>query len=402
MMSAAGKVNFDTHYRGLVNSGSVEPPGHVWEALAADLAVDAVWSNISEDLDLAGVTRLENISFATSVGIALVALLLLIRPISGPPLERPLQQSQATETEVPQTFHIETNPVISDSELLPEERDMSTASGVVVARQSNQGITALSGPVQHAASESGWESQMNMPIDFQKEGILLSGSDLQLIEMRPIQTSFEFIAQPAPSRGFAGIVGSLQNTWLLNDKTLTGFSPQELHTTKAVFTRQFGITAGSRLKRHFTIAGELFFSSNYSQNYEEYQNGQYVTNVVDVDYTKLNLILEADLSRNEYANGHTALILGPSVGLLTRATETLDGVNVDATQSYNRYMVGVVAGVQRNFNIIPQIQAYGGFRLSYGLTNIYGGTTSVPAAFRSTHPAAINLTLGLRYSPLRK
>ena len=102
------------------------------------------------------------------------------------------------------------------------------------------------------------------------------------------------------------------------------------------------------------------------------------------------------------SKGKIEFLLGPYMGVLKKAAESLNQNEINLTENYKKHILGLTGGIQKQYHINQNLDLTTGLRLSYGITNIYKGTPIIPASFRITHPAAISITLGLRYSLQRQ
>jgi len=396
------KTRLENIYKDLINGSQINPPQELWEDISRELDVNDVWGNISRDLDTNLVVRLENYTMAVSVAAFFLSLFFLLRPANieisnAPTLSQVEILSGNTEVEAK-------NPAIERSPIgVPvETREVDDLSDPVMNINS-QSMELDDITLQREITNEGSNHSQVFVMNLERRGYSIS-RDLQLttpfygIEI----ANSENQNITSEGRVFIGIVGSLKNTWLVNDKTISGFSAQELHTTKAILGREFGLFAGIKISSKQSLLAEYLFTSNYAQNYQEYLGGHYITSSINVDYSKLNLLFALRVSREGNWRTSTELLLGPSLGILKSATESIEGDEVTLTDNYENFLFGLTGGIQKYLFLNPKLEVFGGIRLSYGITNIYKGTGVIPASFRITHPAAISFSFGLRYNLPKK
>ncbi|MDX5428442.1 MAG: hypothetical protein LPK79_10105, partial [Bacteroidota bacterium] len=188
-----------------------------------------------------------------------------------------------------------------------------------------------------------------------------------------------------------GLTDAFKNTWLLNNETYSGWQSETYMETQTSFGWDIGLSSrwawGSQ---RFDL--ELYGFSTTAQGYNKYVNARYVEERIQLRYLKAQF-----LYRIPVLSSHQDLSIGLYGARLQEATRTL-GENIeDVTSTYQNWDYGLLAGYQRNIALTRNIFIHPGIRLSYGLTNIFKGSDSLPAHLRRTHQAAASFQLGLSY-----
>ena len=392
-------------YKHLLDSSPIEPPDEVWNSISQELAIDDVWSGISSDLDLQTAVRFENIGILASFTAVFIAIYIW----SFPPIIDSNQITTFPEEPGQETVIQSETQSPSIEELSTLDRSNKEAGAILVddvtndeIKISNRQLTPVDGePMESGEGMSHTDRTSfplaEMPYSSWLPGVTSMNLDWEMKEIKPLRHS-----QFNKMGLFAGVAGTVKNTWVLNNKTIAGFRSQELHTSKPVFGTEFGIVAGTGVSRNLSVTVEYYFTSSYAQAYDEYISGRYLRSSLEVDYNTVNILAGITFRDDPFTNRSSTLIIGPSIGLLKRAKESYDGSETDLTSQYKQTMLGFTGGVQKSYPVSSKLDLLMSIRMTYGITNIYKGTTVVPANFRITHPASIGFTMALTHDLFRK
>ena len=196
---------------------------------------------------------------------------------------------------------------------------------------------------------------------------------------------------------YVGTRGQLANTWLVNQKTISGFKSTSLVSTNATFGSNFGIFAGTNLLNRLDLQMDFNILAQHNQDYNEYLNGHYVTNKLKLDYSQLAFSFRYYIISNKFMQGEHGINFGGYMAYLYNAYQKIDGETLYLSDNYNNMDYGLLVGYEYIFPLYGQLGLGTGFRAYYGLNNIYAGDENIPYYLNVTHNASVNITLSLKY-----
>jgi len=190
-----------------------------------------------------------------------------------------------------------------------------------------------------------------------------------------------------------GVYASLSNTWVMNNKTISGLRADELVSTQASYGKDFGLFYMQPLNQKLTIRGEYLFYSQASQNYNEYYNGRYVSSTISMQYQQLNILLHWQPTKQNFR--HT-LYIGGYGGYLYQASQQIGDEEISLLPEYRRFDYGILAGYWYQLPALQQKMPLAlGLRVKYGLPNVFQGNESIPANFATTRNLAFQVTFSV-------
>ncbi|MGM0667481.1 MAG: hypothetical protein ACQETA_09180 [Bacteroidota bacterium] len=196
---------------------------------------------------------------------------------------------------------------------------------------------------------------------------------------------------------YLGTTGQLANTWLVNEKTISGFKSASLVSTNATFGSNFGFFAGTNLVKNVDLQADFNILAQNNQDYNEYMDGNYVTNKLKLDYSQLALSLRYNLMSQRFMEGEHGVNFGGYLAYLHNAYQKIDGDKLYLSDNYNNIDYGLMLGYEYVFPLAGQLGLGTGFRAYYGLSNIYSGDENIPSYMNVTNNASVNITLSFKY-----
>lgn len=219
-----------------------------------------------------------------------------------------------------------------------------------------------------------------------------------VVKIAEIEPKKDSVQQRLPERAtwYVGVIGSIKNTWLINPETANGLKSESLNDTQVTFGKEFGVTVQRSLGGMSDLQFEYYFYSEIGQRYHEYINALYQTKDIRLRYQKFQVLYRTRIFRKInapalYATG------GIRVSRLTLADTSIGNESQEVTQEYRPWDYGFILGTEAEFKLSNKLMLVSGLRGSYGLRNIYLGTSQAPAEFNKTHTASVGLILGLKY-----
>jgi hypothetical protein len=204
------------------------------------------------------------------------------------------------------------------------------------------------------------------------------------------------------NRFSVGISLSEKNTWLISQETLDGFGRQKLNTTKATFLSDFGIILRYTLDERWSFEGTTFLSSKTGQSYREYLNGIYSTKNYEFKYVTFEMTARYALHGLSGSNNVKSYSVGGTyISHLSSAHMIIDHSLYDISPDYDPLDFGVVLGYELEITLFEHFAAVPGFRLKYGIPNIFTDRPGIPQNLHYTRNASLEFRLNLIF-PLSK
>ncbi|MEA1886844.1 MAG: hypothetical protein U9N72_06520 [Bacteroidota bacterium] len=387
-------MNFLKWYRNKIESSELDPPVGTWDNIQDQLDIDNSWELIDSYLN-------RRTRFIARLRISVAASLLVLTmagagwiyfstvgtvkqqgtaeiiPAEGS--EKFIQQKN-----VPATITVDENPVIKislaglDNELKEVTLDKTNLKDYQSERQT--------GNIEKLSVDDPYITDQQY-IDYTN---ITFGPDLvNYGKQKKERKTFR--------KFYVGTRGQLANTWLVNQKTISGFKSTSLVSTNATFGSNFGFYAGTNLLNRLDLQMDFNILAQNNQDYNEYLNGHYVTNKLKLDYSQLALSFRYYIMSNKFLEGEHGINFGAYMAYLHNAYQNIDGETFYLSDNYNSMDYGLLLGYEYIFPLHGQLGLGTGFRAYYGLSNIYAGDENIPYYLNETNNASLNFTLSLKY-----
>lgn len=197
-----------------------------------------------------------------------------------------------------------------------------------------------------------------------------------------------------------GLISVYQNTSLLNNETRKSFDKNSLISSSASFAGAYGGTASLiRNDKHgINITG--YFQSRTMQQYGLYIEGQYADKVITLDYGKVAITYQRNLTatNNHFRKLKTALVLkgGMYYGWLKKMSVSYTGTEYVNDDKYANSDIGLTIQAGQDLRLNRFVIGYG-LNLEQGLKNIYSGNAEIPAYFNRTVLFNAGVYMNFRY-----
>lgn len=409
-------MNFLKWYKNKVESNELFPPESVWENIQDDLDIDNSWEEISRRLD--SRARLMNgLRAAAAAGILVLALAGVYRQFltqEQPGENTSLAEGRREESSAGQK---ESTQVDAGDRQLPDEQ------ATVIQGDDQPAVRHTDGTQQQKEADRTDQVKEVIKEDESEKRTLTAATERQYMaatDMKeaagipsmniPGSINTDIIYDQAGNTGqgmkkikkafkkfYIGSTGQLANTWLVNQKTISGFKSTSLVSTNPSFGSDFGVYAGTGLTENIDLQMDLNILAQNKQEYNEYMNGNYVTSNMQFNYSRLGLSLRYFINSVNFMQGEHALNMGPYIAYLHNASQDIDSETIYITDNYNTLDYGLQAGYEYVFPLVENLGLGTGFRAYYGLNNIYAGNERIPDYLNATNNASVNITLSLKY-----
>ncbi|MCH8904576.1 MAG: hypothetical protein IIA45_11755 [Bacteroidetes bacterium] len=210
-----------------------------------------------------------------------------------------------------------------------------------------------------------------------------------------------FSAQSILPRGFyVGASASANSTWIINQNTYDNFDGYEL-----AYMPDFGmsheVTAGYNFTDMFAIETAWIIKSYQGQKYEDLIKYKNVTREVDLEYTKVPILLKfkaAKLGGKNLRPSSFNLSLGMYIGRLQYVEITTNNsISNEVNERFNLYDYGFAFGLERE-RLFRYNWSYSyGFNAHLGLVDINAPTYAVHDELGQSFNALGGLKVGLKY-----
>ncbi len=189
-----------------------------------------------------------------------------------------------------------------------------------------------------------------------------------------------------------GLSASVRNHWLLNHDTYNGFKSSEIGTTKLTLGTSAGAEIGFSLKK----TDFLFQLNGISQRggaYQDYIKGKLVDRAIKLNYVNANFLIKPFRFDSKNSN----VMVGLYSGILTKSTLQVGDGKIELNNTYRKIDYGLVAGKEYILPINDQLNIASGITFTYGLSNIFAGTSDIPSSFDNTRNLSVDGTISIRY-----
>ncbi|MDX9845897.1 MAG: outer membrane beta-barrel protein [Tenuifilaceae bacterium] len=385
-------MELDKWYKLMVESNTEIPPESVWEGIQDALDVDLVWDKVEQTLvEDKRKKFFAPISIAASVVLAvgLGGLLLYLSSVSVNRLELALDQPKVVVVDSVDAA----NPNVESVQNVPSD-DVTIPISPSVRRINTIAYNAVEN--QYFEEEIVSETQ------------LVELKSLRMADAYPIPVRVENVTPLAIARAgvtenedkeawgiksaYVGVTGQMANTWLLSSKTISGLQPDELTATNVSFGQNFGVQLGASLTPRLSTQIEFLWISQNRQQYNEYINGKYVFNSLELDYYTFSI-------QSKYKfKPHHSVYAGGYLGLMKTAKQNLDGAVSLVTNEYSKLDYGIILGYEYSIPLGNRLTFAPGVFAKVGLNNVFTGNEYMPSFLNRTQVASLSASFSLSYN----
>lgn len=398
---------FEKTYKQWLDDYRPEPPADVWEGIEDELDIGQAWEGVQDELDVMTSWRvienhLDGQKRRRFIAVASIAASLLILAVLGF-----WQVYQGDGTGIATPNLAENN--LYDQPVLPASPELTSKSYSSV----EMSYLKTPRPVTIQAM-SGRQIAEDLPENtYRGNGLayLEASKQVRLYQEVRVEKRLAHVAtstdqpdehvskEPSPStnelwkNNSYGVYASLSNTWIMNNKTISGLQADELVATQASYGKDLGLFYMQPLSEKIAVRAEYLFYSQANQNYHEYYKGRYVGSSISMKYQQLNMLVHWQPAEKNLK--HT-LYLGGYGGYLYQASQHIGDEKNSLLQEYRRFDYGILGGYWYQLPAFQQrVPLAVGIRLKYGLPNVFQGNESVPADFSTTRNLAFQLTFSV-------
>ena len=357
-------------------------PEMVWERVQDQLDIDRVWIRIANKINIRRYGHLMRY---------VAVLLLLILPFN-------LDFDVSDLTNAPSVIEATLNNSIEVSDNLGVGNDIE---------DTNQEIPNLLGYQLNSASPAPSNSESNPVVDPVEVPVknmtldvnlatlpLASLNQTTLPEIQPL-----FTPKPKRSLGLMlGGVASLDNTWILDNETRSGFDNESLVENEFTLGSSYGVFAEYQLKPRFSISAEYLFQSRSNQRLHFYDHGVYSLKEREINSYKLALMLGWYTQPKLHGVSHSTVVkLGGYYSGVKSDYTMIDGAITDVNSIYKRNDSGLRLEVGKRL-YVRSFVIDGGVRADYGLVNLTSTKSYIPSHLNFTRLVSGGAYLRIGYA----
>jgi hypothetical protein len=413
-------------YKNIFESNELDPPGKTWDRIQDQLDIDNSWQVIDRSLkERSRATLRLRIAAAASllVLVAAGASWIYLASVSNVKQAEQLAEDIVTKLSTGKAEEPAGDMIRGEStgkkedvatghssptgegqkEVIPEQEKETTLTLLVENTPSYTGHSDLPAEQNEV---SGVEEAPVMKETPTKKSARGAGS----LTLYTLEDKFEEIipsgeviraatekTRKAFRKFYLGTTGQLANTWLVNQKTISGFKSASLVSTNATFGSNIGFFAGTELMNKLDLQADFNILAQNNQDYNEYIDGNYVSNKLKLDYSQLALSLRYNMISKRILEGEHGINFGGYLAYLHNAYQNIDGEKIYLSDNYSNMDYGLLVGYEYVFPLSGHLGLGTGFRAYYGLSNIYAGGDDIPSYMNVTNNASVNITLSFRY-----
>jgi hypothetical protein len=442
-------MNFLNWYKKTVESGTDEPPTWVWEDIQNDLDIDTVYERLEKSLNkdrrkvwIWRASSAAGILLILSFGYLLVyredrtsskqpvaqnsSNNIPIDTISEQGNTLVLQRDSATKETIIErdrrNTHIDSANTSNPKETTIERNRLVLKTDTV---ENNLLVRSTAEPLENEIRTASTPGVINVKkdnkehpgrdffIDFpDKQLASIKGSlpETQLMLVVPesppahldIPEINQDISKPInknPNRILSKVTisahGEIANTWLISPKTIEAFDPQKLTSTRPTFKQNYGFSIAGTLTERWEVIGQLSLSRQNGQHYQEYYQGKYVSNKIDLEYTDIAFKARYRPFRTDLK--HT-ISTGLYMGFLDNARQYIGDETTTITSDYTNTDYGFIAGYQYIAPISDKITLAAGAFYRQGLKNIFAGNNLISSNLNNSTNTSFNFSISVGYT----
>ncbi len=390
--------DFDNKYRDWLNNQEPSSKDEVWEAIEDNLDFNDVWNKIETDLDKNNVVK----KHVFSINFSLVAQFLLIFFLFTP------------KTIYDSFNFVEKHRLIFVNNKFNPEK---TTKNIVLYNQiKNSSINnlnkmdfysqKLTSTSQTHTNESSLKLFNNNSFENQ-ENLDSLNLDTLTDKQTHISSDIDFVSElklknkntsdtASKNSKFkiidVGLIYGLQNTWLLNNETKSGFDPNKLNNTLFTLNRAWGINSTFQLLDKHLFCVEFYWKSFIGQNYQEYIYATFTNTSVRLQYATLQTMY---IFKPKFLPGN--FLVGAYLSNLQMAQKQFANKISNVINDYSNFDYGTMLGYQIQYSLSNKIVLKASFRFNYSLHNIYEGNNLIIKDLNKTTVVSNSLNFAINY-----
>lgn len=205
------------------------------------------------------------------------------------------------------------------------------------------------------------------------------------------------IFSPNISRLTIGIVGEIDNTWILDVETRLGYSKNSLVYNDFSIMPSYGVYLDYKIRPNLTICSEVFVNSIMQTKNNLYINGGLTKKETNLEYIKSTFSISKGININKLKKeSYLQFSGGVYFSYLKRSFVKYDNVITKINSDYKLFDYGLRLGISYNF-CFNRINLSYGLQTAYGLNNVFNGG-NMPSYLNNTRNISygVNLKLGYR------
>jgi len=396
-------MDFLKWYKNKVESNDQEPPEIIWENIQDDFDIEQSWHFINNHLNRQ--TSIKRQYFFSAVAGILILIMAGGYWLYNPRLKKQ-EFKQITETVISAEKNVLENTLSTNEIKIAKENKVKNIKEVNVEKQ-NPFLSENNTDEQNiyekelviTTETSRIKDIFIVRLDV-KDILFISSLEQEFIIADIKKTESlqnEKKERTAFRKLYLGSTGQLANTWLLNDKTFSGLESSNLTASNASFGSNFGIFIGTNITEQVDLQLNINILVQNNQNYNEYINGHYVSDNMQLNYSQAALSLRYYFISKRFMQGEHGINLGGYLGCLHNAYQIIDKETTNITGNYNALDYGVFLGYEYIIPVYRKLSFGTGVRTDYGLQNIYTGDEYIPGYMNKTYNASLNITFSLKY-----
>jgi hypothetical protein len=393
-------MDFIKWYKTKIDQSNLEPSEAVWKGIQDALDIDHSWHFINNHLTNQAVIRRRKI-------YVIAASLLIFISFGSYWLYNSTHETNKFEQLAKDVVIAEKSIYNKPENIVVKSTNELIKENVAIKKIVIEKINTESGSREDATiTKKFTEPYTNYPQEVQLAGISRKEFLLEIETNDKISKSIiskGIIKEKEHERKafktlYLGTTGQLANTWLLNEKTYSGLESANLTTSNASFGSNWGLYIGSNLTKNIDMQFDLNILAQNNQDYNEYINGHYVSNVMKFSYSQAAVSVRYNLVSNQLMKGEHGVSFGGYMGYLHNAYQIVDGESLNLTDNYRHFDYGIFLAYEYVIPLYKKLGFGTGVRAYYGLKNIYAGNYNIPSYMNETKNASINISFSLKYS----
>ncbi|XOV67879.1 MAG: hypothetical protein ACFHU9_01650 [Fluviicola sp.] len=209
------------------------------------------------------------------------------------------------------------------------------------------------------------------------------------------------LISPKPKRSVGLLIGavtSLENTWVLDNETRSGFDENSLVENEFSLGTSYGIFAEYQMKPRFSLTGEYLFQSRAKQHSHFYDNGIYSHKEQEINSYRLSLLAGWNTRPKFYGVSHSTVFrLGAYYSGVKSNYVQINHAITEVNTIRKQRDAGIRAELGKKV-YLKSFALEGGIRANYGLGNLASQKSFIPSHLNFTRLVSGGLYLKAAYA----
>ncbi len=365
-------TNINDKVKNSFESSANMAPLNSWEDIQNKLDIDEVWDAVLKDLE-----KRKRFAWWRVAAILIVLISVVTYTLFTVPSAQVFNKTAGDFSIDSQTENYEQAEILSIDQIKNKEALksylllLSDIHGDDLEVQNeyelyNHQLQLNSSTIETLGENPARDSQVHIALNGKSLMEIIPRDEIIDVDLNPAEVERFQLFRPFS----IGIIGGVNNSWIINDNFKSSFDNESLTSSKLSFGENYGIIANYEFKNAHGLTMELFVNSRAVQKVSYYANGIYSNEYSEVNYYKASLMYSTQKTFYSKKRNHN-LILRSGAYLafnklsLIQTNETLTSFN----SNYSKLDYGLRTTLSEEIDFHRFIFGYG-IQSEIGFKNI--------------------------------